>query len=70
VLVEIWRKEGKMDDKKQGQTDHYSGHSDVDQHGPYTGVFFSARMLGLSDIFITTPPPAAAVRHFIPLLIG
>ena len=27
-----------MDNKKHGQTKPYSGHGDVDQHGPYTGV--------------------------------
>jgi hypothetical protein len=35
VLVQMWKKEGKIDDKKRGQTDQYSGRGDVDRNGPY-----------------------------------
>jgi hypothetical protein len=34
----MWKKEGKIDDKKRGQTNQYSGRGDVDRNGPYTGV--------------------------------
>jgi hypothetical protein len=31
----MWKKEGKIDDKKRGQTNQYSGRGDVDRNGPY-----------------------------------
>jgi hypothetical protein len=45
------------------------GLRDVSTHGTMTCTF-SQHALACRSPRINTPPPAAAVRHFIPLLIG